>query len=86
MGLPEIVLVTILNLLLVCLLSRSVAAGSVGFTSTSVKMESKRVAKDSGWSVSRVVAVLLGFYWELNGLAEKARFLAEVNERFRTTT
>lgn len=34
----------------------------------------------------RLVAVLFGFYWGLNGLAEKARFLAEVHGRFRTTT
>jgi hypothetical protein len=35
---------------------------------------------------SRLVAVLLVFYWELNGLAEKACFLADVQSRFRTTT
>ena len=46
----------------------------------------KRVAKDSGLLVSRAVVVLLWFYGELNGLAEKARFLAEVHLRFRTTT
>jgi lipopolysaccharide biosynthesis regulator YciM len=46
----------------------------------------ERVASESDFSVSRVVEILLGFYWELNGLAEKARFLAEVNRRFRRTT
>jgi hypothetical protein len=45
----------------------------------------ERVAADSDLSVSRVVEILLGFYWELNGLAEKGRFMAEVNRRFRTT-
>lgn len=46
----------------------------------------ERVAEDSDLTVSRVVEVLLGFYWELNGLAEKGRFMAEVNRRFRKTT
>ena len=45
----------------------------------------ERVAADSGLSVSRVVEILLGFYWELNSLAEKGRFLAEVHRRFRRT-
>ena len=44
----------------------------------------ERVAEGSGLSVSRVVEILLGFYWEMNGLAEKARFLADVQRRFRT--
>ncbi len=46
----------------------------------------ERVASDSDLSVSRVVEILLGFYWELNSLAEKGRFMADVNRRFRTTT
>ena len=46
----------------------------------------ERVAEDSDMSVSRVVEILLGFHWELNGLAEKGRFMAEVNRRFRKTT
>ena len=46
----------------------------------------EQVATDSGLSVSRVVEILLSFYWELNGLAEKGRFVAEVNRRFRKTT
>lgn len=45
-----------------------------------------RVAANSDLSVSRVVEVLLGFYWELNTMAEKERFLAEVHLCFRTTT
>ncbi len=44
------------------------------------------VAEGAAVQRIRLVAVLLGFYWELNGLPEKARFLAEVNVRFRTTT
>jgi hypothetical protein len=46
----------------------------------------ERVAAESGLSISQVVEVLLGFYWELNTVAEKGRFLAEVNRRFRRTT
>jgi hypothetical protein len=46
----------------------------------------ERVASDSDLSVSRVVEILLDFYWELNSLAEKGRFMADVNRRFRTTT
>lgn len=46
----------------------------------------ERVAADSDLSVSRVVEILLGFYWELNGVAEKGRLLADVNRRFRRTT
>lgn len=45
----------------------------------------ERVAADSGLSVSRVVEILLGFYWELNSLAEKGRSLADVNRSFRRT-
>ena len=45
-----------------------------------------RVAEGSDLSVSRVVEILLGFYWELNSVAERARFLADVNRRFRRTT
>jgi hypothetical protein len=45
-----------------------------------------RVAEDSDLSVSRVVEILLGFYWELNSVAEDALFLAEVNRRFRKAT
>ena len=46
----------------------------------------ERVAADSGLSVGRVVEILLGFYWELNSLAEKGRFLAEANRSFRRTS
>jgi hypothetical protein len=46
----------------------------------------ERVAAESGVSISQVVEILLGFYWELNSVAEKGRFLAEVNRRFRRTT
>jgi hypothetical protein len=46
----------------------------------------ERVAAESGLSISQVVEVLLAFYWELNSVAEKARFLAEVNRSFRRTT
>jgi hypothetical protein len=46
----------------------------------------ERTAADSGLSVSRLVEILLGFYWELNGMAEKANFLADLNRRFRRTT
>lgn len=45
----------------------------------------ERVASESDLSISQVTGILLGFYWELNGLAEKGRFLAEVNRRFRRT-
>jgi hypothetical protein len=45
-----------------------------------------RVAADSDLSVSRVAEILLGFHWELNSVAEEARFLAEVNRRFRKVT
>jgi hypothetical protein len=46
----------------------------------------EQAATDSDLSVSRVVEILLSFYWELNGLAEKGRFVAKVNRRFRKTT
>jgi len=46
----------------------------------------ERVATDLDLSVSRVVEILLGFYWELNSVAEKARFVAEVHRRFRKTS
>jgi hypothetical protein len=46
----------------------------------------ERVATESDLSISQVVEILLGFYWELNTVAEKGRFLAEVNRRFRRTT
>ena len=45
----------------------------------------ERVAADSDLSVSRVVEILLGFYWELNSVAERGLFLAEVHRRFRKT-
>lgn len=45
----------------------------------------EHVAEDSCLSVSQVVEILLGFYWELNALAENWHFLAEVNKRFRRT-
>ena len=44
------------------------------------------VAEGAAIQRSNLVVVLFEFYWELNGLAEKARFLAEVHLRFRTTT
>lgn len=46
----------------------------------------ERVAADSELSVSRVVEILLGFYWELNDASEKGRFLAHVNRSFRRTS
>jgi hypothetical protein len=46
----------------------------------------ERVATESDLSISKVVEILLGFYWELNSVAEKGRFLAEVNRRFRKST
>jgi len=46
----------------------------------------ERVATESDLSISQVAEILLGFYWELNSVAEKGRFLAEVNRRFRRTT
>jgi hypothetical protein len=46
----------------------------------------EQVAADSDLSVSRVVEVLLGFYWEWNALAEKGRFMAKVYRHFRRTT
>ena len=46
----------------------------------------ERVAADSELSVSRVVEILLGFYWELNDVSEKGRFLVEVHRRFRRTS
>lgn len=46
----------------------------------------ERVAAEGGISVSRVVEIILAFYLELNTLAEKWRFLAEANRRFRTST
>jgi hypothetical protein len=46
----------------------------------------ERVAADSELSVSRVVEILLGFYWELNNAAEKGRFLGDVNRSFRRTS
>jgi len=46
----------------------------------------ERVASDSDLSVSRVAEILLDFYWELRSLAEKWRFTANVNRRFRKIT
>ena len=46
----------------------------------------ERVASDSDLSVSRVAEIVLDFYWELRSLAEKCRFTANVNRRFRKTT
>jgi len=46
----------------------------------------EEAARKSGLSVSRVVEVVLSFYYELNGLAEKGRFVAEVNRAFRKNT
>ena len=46
----------------------------------------ERVAADSGLSISQVVEIVLGFYWELNSLAEKGRFMADVHRRFRKTS
>jgi len=45
----------------------------------------ERVAADEGLSLSKVVETILGFHWEMNRLAERWRFLSEVNERFRRT-
>jgi hypothetical protein len=45
----------------------------------------EQAATISGLSISRVVEIILSFYWELNGLAQKGRFMAEVNHRFRKT-
>ena len=46
----------------------------------------ERVAADSDLSVSRVIEILLGFYWELNSVAEKSHFVAEVHRSFRKST
>ena len=46
----------------------------------------ERVASDSNLTVSRVAEILLGYSMELNDLAEKQRFIAEVNKRFRKST
>jgi hypothetical protein len=46
----------------------------------------EQTAAGSGLSISQVVEILLSFYWELNGLAEKCRFVAKVNRRFHKTT
>ena len=45
----------------------------------------ERVAADSGLSISQVVEIFLGFNWELNGMAEKANFMADMNRGFRRT-
>lgn len=42
----------------------------------------EQVAADSDLTVSQVVEIVLGFYWELNSVAEKARFVADVHKRF----
>jgi hypothetical protein len=46
----------------------------------------EQVAADSDLSVSQVVEIVLGFYWELNSVAEKARFMADVHRSFHKTT
>ena len=45
----------------------------------------ERVSAESGLSISQVVEILLTFGWELNTILENARFLAEMNRRFRRT-
>jgi RecA-family ATPase len=45
----------------------------------------EQVAADSELTVSQVVEIVLGFYWELNGVAEKARFMANVHRSFHKT-
>ncbi len=46
----------------------------------------EQVAEDSDLTVSQVVEIVLGFYWELNSVAEKARFVAKVHRSFHKTT
>ncbi len=46
----------------------------------------EQVAADSDLTVSQVVEIVLGFYWELNSVAEKARFVAEVHRNFHKPT
>lgn len=43
----------------------------------------QQISSDSGVSVSRLVEILLGFYWEFNEAAENCRFLSDINRRFR---
>ena len=45
----------------------------------------ERVSAESELSISQVVEILLTFGWELNTLVENARFLVELNRRFRRT-
>ncbi len=45
----------------------------------------ERVAAEAELSVSKVVEIMLAFHLELNTLAERWRFMEEVNRRFRTT-
>jgi antitoxin component of RelBE/YafQ-DinJ toxin-antitoxin module len=45
----------------------------------------ERVAEDSGLTVSQVVEIVLGFYWELNSVARKAEFVANVHRSFHKT-
>jgi hypothetical protein len=46
----------------------------------------ERVAADSDLTISQVVEIVLGFYWELNSVAEKARFVARIHSSFHKTT
>lgn len=46
----------------------------------------EQVSVDSDLSISRVVEILLGFFWEFNDVSERGRFLVEVNKRFRRNT
>jgi hypothetical protein len=45
----------------------------------------EQVAEDSGLTVSQVVEIVLGFYWELNSVARKAEFVAKVHRSFHKT-
>ena len=43
----------------------------------------EQVATDSEVSVSRVVEILLGFYWEYDDAMQTARTITKVHRRFR---
>ncbi len=45
----------------------------------------ERVAADFDISISRVLEILLAFYLELNSMAEKRCFMADLNSHFRRT-
>jgi hypothetical protein len=46
----------------------------------------ERVATDSDLTISQVIEIVLGFYWELNSVAEKARFVVRVHRSFHKPT